>query len=230
MEYDNLSEILDLLKLTKVSPIVTNPPTEMKLLLASLGLPDEDGKEILVSREVRISLAMKAITLGANVEEVIRHMNWKDFEGLVAQILVENHYNCVESFRRRGNAEIKGMEIDVIGLKNKTLLVIDAKMWGVRSGKASALRTAIDKQKERTVRLSNQLDRLAKKMIKLKVGTYELIPIMVTWLVEDVEIHQGVPVVPVFKLNSFLLNIGDYEDMIESFRGNLSDHYDQQIL
>ena len=122
------------------------------------------------------------------------------------------------------------MEIDVIGLKNKTLLVIDAKMWGVRSGKASALRTAIDKQKERTVRLSNQLDRLAKKMTKLKGGTYELIPIMVTWLVEEVEIHQGVPVIPVFKLNSFLLAISEYEDMIESFRGDLPDQYDQQTL
>lgn len=202
----------------------------MKMLLAALGLINEDDSDTLVSRDVRISLAMKAITLGANVEEAIRHMNWKDFEGLVAQILVENYYSCVESFRRRGNAEIKGMEIDVIGLKNRTLLVIDAKMWGLRKGKASALRTAIDKQKERTVRLSFQLDRLAKKMIKLKVGTYELIPIMVTWLVEDVEIHQGVPVVPVFKLNSFLLAITEYEDMIESFRGNLSDHYDQQTL
>ncbi len=228
MEPDNLPDILELLKRTKTSPILTNPSTSMKWLLAHHGIKQEG--EIIINREDRMALATAAVLLRADIEEVVQHLNWKDFEGFVARILVENNYSCVESFRRRGNAEIKGMEIDVIGLKNRTLLVIDAKMWGVRSGKASALRTAIDKQKERTDRLSNQLDRLAKKMTKLKAGTYELLPIMVTWLVEDIEIHEGVPVVPIFLLNSFLLNIADYEDLIDSFKGHLSDHYDQQTL
>ena len=111
------------------------------------------------------------------------------------------------------------MEIDVIGVKGATIIAVDAKMWGTRSGKASALRTAAEKQKTRTQELSEELDRLAEKMGSLAMTEYQLFPVIVTWLVEDVELHEGVPVVPIFKLNSFILDLYQYEDLIVSYSG-----------
>jgi hypothetical protein len=95
-------------------------------------------------------------------------------------------------------------------------------MWGVRSGKSSALKTAAEKQRVRTRRLGNKLDRLSKKIGGLKAGFYSVSPLLVTWLVEDVEIHDGVPVIPVFKLNSFILNLHQYEDLIAKSEAHLS--------
>ncbi|MHA1882423.1 MAG: hypothetical protein ACTSUO_05200 [Candidatus Thorarchaeota archaeon] len=223
-------EILAVLELSKQKVGIVSKSENITRFFETLGLLPNDEGIIQVDRELRISLAMRAVSNGALVESVVKHMNWKDFEGLVAQILSENNYDCVESFRRRGNTEVKGMEIDVIGLKGKMLLVIDAKMWGIRSGKASALRTAVEKQKERTGRLCKQLDRLSKKIVKMTGGNYTLLPIMVTWLVEEIELHEGVPVVPVFMLNSFLLSISEYEDMMVSYEGQLQPQFDQSTV
>jgi hypothetical protein len=98
--------------------------------------------------------------MGIEAESVVLNMTWKDFEGLVAQVLSENDFECTESFRRRGNELKEGMEIDVIGVKGDTMLVVDAKMWGVRKNKASALMEAVKKQIIRTERLASQLDKL----------------------------------------------------------------------
>ena len=55
----------------------------------------------------------------------------------------------------------------------------------------------------------------------MRGGEYEFIPIIVTWLVEEVEMHEGVPIVPVFKFNSFILNFEQYQDLMVSYRGQL---------
>ena len=75
--------------------------------------------------------------------------------------------------------------------------------------------------KERTQRLTSQLKRLSKKISSMTKGHYTIFPIMVTWLVEDVEMHEGVPVVPVFKLNGFIQDFEIYEDRIVSYAGSL---------
>jgi hypothetical protein len=174
-----------------------------------------------VNREQRIDLAMRVIQYGAELVKVVELMTWKDFEGLVAGILEENRFSCIESFRRKGNETVRGMEIDVIGARGYTILSIDAKMWGVRGGKASALKTASVKQKERTIRLTTQLQKLSEKISSMRKGKYTVFPVMVTWLVEEVEINEGVPVVPVFKLNSFIQDFEKYEDFIVSYTGQL---------
>lgn len=115
-----------------------------------------------------------------------------------------------------------GMEIDVVGVRGRTIIAIDAKMWGVRSGKGSALKTAAEKQKTRTLELSSELDRLSKKLTSLTNGSYTIFPVLVTWLVEDVELHEGVPVVPIFKLNSFIHELDNYEDLVVNYTGQLS--------
>ena len=167
---------------------------------------DEDGT-MSIDREKRINLAMLVVEKGAAIVDVVKLMTWKDFEGLVA------------SFRRKGSTVVKGMEIDVIGIRGHMALSIDAKMWSVRGGKASALRTAAEKQKERTIRLTTQLERLSNKMNSMKSGQYNIFPVIVTWLVEEVELHEGVPVVPVFKLNSFIQDFEMYEDLVVSYTG-----------
>lgn len=211
--------IVQLLQTTMDTGVCEAPSEISEALLESLGF--DPSSEIHMSREKRIELAMLAIREGANISKVVGVLTWKDFEGFVAGILVENNYSCTESYRRRGNTHIHGMEIDVIGLRGRTILSVDAKLWGVRGGKASALKTAALKQRERTVSLAQEIEGLAAKMNSMKAGEYSIYPLVVTWLVEDVEIHEGIPIVPIFKLNSFVLSFDQYEDMIASSTGYL---------
>lgn len=185
----------------------------------NLNLRVNDGGTIEVDREKRIELAMMATETGMQIVDVVNMLTWKDFEGLIANILAENNFKCTESFRRRGTFDVKGMEIDVIGVRGHTIISVDAKMWSVRGGKGSALRTAAENQKVRTKMLTAQLTKLSKKIPAIVPGNYTIFPTMVTWLVEEVEMHEGVPVVPVFKLNGFIQDFEIYEDRIVSYRG-----------
>ena len=210
---------MELLKQSKEDNKVSDISTLENELLEQLGLPN--STPFSIDRKQRIDLALIAVTHGASVAEIVDHLTWKDFEGLVAGILAENSYKCVESFRRRGNSLIRGMEVDVVGVRGRTIIAVDAKMWGIRSGKASALKSAAEKQKKRTEELTSELERLSKKLNTLTEGHYTIYPVIVTWLVEEVELHEGVPVVPVFKLNSFILDLDQYEDMVISYTGQM---------
>jgi len=215
------STILEILDQSKDTGKVTDLECVNTDLCYKFNLHVTQDETITVDREKRIDLAMQVVELGAEIVEVVKLMTWKDFEGLIAGILSENNFRCTESFRRRGSSDVKGMEIDVIGVRGPMALSVDAKMWSVRGGKASALRTAAEKQKERTIRLTTQLSRLSEKIPSMVKGQYTIIPIMVTWLVEEVELHEGVPVVPVFKLNSFIQDFELYEDLVVSYTGQL---------
>ncbi|TFG32359.1 hypothetical protein EU528_03800 [Candidatus Thorarchaeota archaeon] len=213
------STIMEILDQSKESGIAEDLETLDMDLCRNLNLLINEEGTILVNREKRIDLAMLATKIGVEIADVVKLMTWKDFEGLVASILTENSFRCTESFRRKGTSVVKGMEIDVIGIRGRTALSVDAKMWSVRGGKTSALRTAAEKQKERTSRLTSQLERLSKKIPSMIKGQYIIFPTMVTWLVEEVEMHEGVPVVPVFKFNSFIQDFEIYEDRIVSYSG-----------
>ncbi len=212
--------IMEILKQSKEGNEVSDFCAVDNDLLRQLGIPY--SKPFSIDRKQRIDLALIAATHGASVVDIVNLLTWKDFEGFVAGILAENNYRCVESFRRRGNSLIRGMEIDVVGVRGGTIIAVDAKMWGIRSGKASALKSAAEKQKKRTVELASELERLSKKLNTLTEGPYTIFPVIVTWLVEEVELHEGVPVVPVFKLNSFILDLEQYEDMVVSYSGQIA--------
>jgi hypothetical protein len=219
MSSELVQTIKEILKQSKEENRVSDMISLNKEILSQLGY--FSPSPFVVDRGERIDLAMMAITRGAKVSEIIELMTWKDFEGFVAGILAENTYKCVESFRRVGNSEIHGMEIDVVGVRGRTIIAVDAKMWGVRGGKASALKTAAEKQKTRTFELSQELQRLFKKIPSLAEDTYTIFPVIVTWLVEEVEFHEGVPVVPIFKLNSFIQELEHHEDLVVSYKGQM---------
>ncbi len=211
---------LELLRQTKENNIISHEVNLEQDMLERFGLSRDSEQRIIVDREKRINIAMAVIAKGVDIAEVIGLLTWKDFEGLIANIMDENGFRCTESFRRRGDSSARGMEIDVIGIHDRSVFSVDAKMWGIRGGKSSALRAAAEKQKERTMRLLAQHEQLSKRLRPIVPGEYEFFPILVTWLVEEVELHEGVPVVPVFKFNSFILDFDTYRDLIVSYTGH----------
>ncbi len=217
----DISILHEILRLSRNDGTINNPPTRVVDALEDLAIRQSAPGQYQVGREKRIEIAIAIVSKGGSIERTVNNLTWKDFEGLVAAILNENEFRCVESFRRRGDSSVRGMEIDVIGVRSRMIVAIDAKMWNIRGGKASALRGAAERQKQRAVELSEELERLDRKL-SLESGTYHIFPVLVTWLVEDLTFHDGVPVVPVFKLNSFIVDLPLYEDTIVSIEGHFS--------
>jgi hypothetical protein len=216
-EFD--STMQEILRQTKENEVIIDRTSFDSEVMKNFNIHQNKDGSFVVSREKRIELAMSLVRRGQDIAEVINLLTWKDFEGFIASILAEHGFRCIESFRRRGNAFIKGMEIDVLGVRGQSILSVDAKMWGFRSGKSSAIRSAAEKQKERTQRLFSQQETLMERLPIVAAKEYAVYPVIVTWLVEEVELHDGVPIVPVFKFSPFILDFDQYQDIIVSYKG-----------
>ncbi|MCK5303486.1 MAG: hypothetical protein KAJ96_10120, partial [Candidatus Thorarchaeota archaeon] len=84
-----LDSILFLLKNTKDSSALEVVDRRTVGVLESLGTSRGLDDTWIVSRRNRIALAFKAVALGSPIEAIVELLTWKDFEGVVAEILEE---------------------------------------------------------------------------------------------------------------------------------------------
>jgi len=146
----------------------------------------------------------KQLTSGKTIEEIIENFDWKEFEGLVAEIFIAHGFHVKKNVRFKTS---RRYEIDVLAVRDDVVLAVDCKEWSRGRYKLSGLRLAADNQKARVENLKKFLksNLIARK--SLKVNKQEIVPLVVTWLQEDLQQHNDSAIVPVWKLNSFLLQL-----------------------
>ena len=93
--------------------------------------------------ESKLRTALSDIQEGAPIDEVANNIHWKDFEGLVAEILVSKDFEVLRNFRIKKPT----MEIDVVGKRLGVTMLIDCKHWKRMS--YSNLKIIVDKQIKR---------------------------------------------------------------------------------
>ena len=113
-------------------------------------------------------------------------LNWKDFEVLVSQVLLENGFQI----ERNVILTKPRMEIDVIGTKLGVVLLIDCKHWKRMSN--SALNEIVKKQVNRVTRYANEISDIM------------TVPVIVTLHQEQISFINKVPIIPIMQLSSFL--------------------------
>jgi len=132
------------------------------------------------------------IRKGKSVEEVLSLIDWKEFEEKVEEIFKLHNFKTIRNFRFKTS---KRFEIDIVAEKRELLFVVDCKQWRRGRYKASALKKAAKKNLERAKEMQNTLVGMNKKII----------PLIITLFDEAVYEYKGVYIVPLFKLNTFLL-------------------------
>ena len=143
----------------------------------------------------KLRTALLAIKNGMPIEEASRYVDWKDFEGLVAEILESKHFQVIRNFRMKKPT----MEIDVIGLRLGVAVLIDCKHW--KRMNHSMLETIVRKQ----------IERVKHYVANTKVAVAA--PVIVTLYQEETSFVNRVPIVPILQFSSF----------IDDFYGNLED-------
>ena len=143
--------------------------------------------------EDRLKTAIFAIKNGTPIEEASCDISWKDFEGLVAEILETKHFEVLRNFRMKKPT----MEIDVVGIHLGIAVLIDCKHWKRMS--YSALETIVNKQ----------IERVKYYIANTKVAVAA--PVIVTLYQEETSFVNRVPIVPILQFSSF----------IDEFYGNL---------
>ena len=164
-----------------------------ELVKNGIGSIDEDLFNF--SSGDRLKSALLVLKKGANIDEVSEHIDWKDFEGLIAEILESKNFGTIKNMILTKPR----MEIDVIGIKMGVAILIDCKHWKRTS--TSAIQNAVKKQIVRT-----------KKYVAKTQGAIA-VPAIVTLYEEKVSFINKVPIIPIQKFSSF----------IDEFYGNLDE-------
>jgi len=143
----------------------------------------------------KLKTAIMLIKNGLPLDEVVIALNWKDFEGLTAEILEAKNFAIIKNlFLTKPR-----MEIDVVGIRLGIAMLIDCKHWKRYS--TSALSEAVKNQIKRT-----------KHYISKTPGAIA-VPVIVTLYQDKIDFIDRVPIVPIFQFSSF----------VDEFYGNLQE-------
>ena len=141
----------------------------------------------------KLKVAIELIKNGGPLDEISILLDWKDFEGLVAEILFSKNFAIIKNLILTKPR----MEIDVIGIRLGVAMLIDCKHWKRYS--SSTLSVAVKKQIART------------KHYILKTPGAISVPVIVTLYQDKIDFIDRVPIVPIFQFSSF----------VDDFYGNL---------
>jgi len=139
----------------------------------------------------RISAAVLALQMRCDVEQVSRHLSWKDFEKLASELLASFGYST-----RTNVWFVKPrMEIDVVGTGSDGFTIaVDCKHW--KRSNLSSISKFSQKQAAR-----------AERLIKYDKTICQVVPVMLTMHAESVRFVGGVPLVPVHRFRSFIMEV-----------------------
>jgi hypothetical protein len=154
-----------------------------------------------------------------DLETVSVESVWQNFERLAAFIFEKNDFRVTVNTVKTGNKTKR--QYDVIARKNNRTFLVECKKWAGSRYRLSALKKAIVQHKERCSFYES-------------ITNEEAIPVIVTLIEEEILVYEGVPLVPVQKLNSFISELDnaapgysfcEYEDDISFFDDMPSDDF-----
>ncbi len=154
-----------------------------------------DGDVVTFNSGDKLRVSLFAISQGVPIEEVSIHLDWKDFEGLTAEILQSKNFSIIKNLVLTKPR----MEIDVVGINHGVTLLIDCKHWKKLS--TSSLNDIVRKQVKR-----------AKHYVSKTKGAIA-VPAIVTLYQEEIRFIDKVPIIPILQFSSF----------VDEFYGNLEE-------
>ena len=148
------------------------------------------------------------ILSGKPLEEVLDGIDWREFENFISEIFSKNDYSVKRNFRFKTS---RRFEIDLIASRKNLTFCVDCKNWSGGRSKKSGIISAIEKQYLRVQELRKFMRNnfIAKKILTIEERP-KVLPLIVTLLQEDVLKENGIFVVPIWKLNSFLLGVENF--------------------
>lgn len=160
--------------------------------LSNNGIGTSSGTRILFSNEDKLKIAILAIKMGCDIEQISKKLTWKDFEALTSKILRLSGYKTaihVTFLKPR-------MEIDVVGLKSQFAITVDCKHWKHASISVLSL-------------LYKKTNRQDKNLAYKRSNISSAIPIILTLHSTKVRFINGTPIVPITEFISFLDGLED---------------------
>jgi hypothetical protein len=138
-------------------------------------------------------------TIGSigELEGVAEGSVWQHFERLTAFIFEQNGFRVSVGTVKTRNRQRR--QYDVIARKNGRTLLVECKRWSKNRYRLPALRRAIGQHRERV-------------QFYKEITQEDAVPVMVTLIEEEIRMFEGVPLVPVHRLNAFISELDNLAD------------------
>ena len=178
------------------SAVTKMSPADSQIILEEFvknNVGSKEGDSYYFEDGDKLKVAVSLLEKGQPIDEISIALEWRDFEGLTAEILSEKNFAVIKNMMLKKPR----MEIDVVGIRLGIAILIDCKHWKRYS--SSALSTAVKKQIERV------------KQYVTKTPGAIAVPVIVTLYQDKIDFIDNVPIVPIFQFDSF----------IDEFYGNL---------
>ena len=167
-----------------------------------------------IDSDNRLRLAVKAASLGADIEHISGFFSWQEFEDIAALALQRNGYVFAKNVRFKHAG--RRWEIDVVGCRKPLVLCVDCKHWQ-HGLKPSELRKNVEAQVERASALADTLPAVALKIECTKWKKAKFTPMILSLFPSSFKFYDDVPVVPVLQLQDFLLQLPAYIESLKYF-------------
>lgn len=204
--------IISLLKLTKEEPALVEhvnidarvPSAISRNLMAKMqneGLVYLEKDIVQADSASRLKLAVKAISLGADVELVGNLLCWQEFEEISAYALRNYGYTVQNNVRFTYSGH--RFEVDVVGCNKPLVVCIDCKHWQ-HAISSSILRKIVNAQAERTRSLADSLPNPKLNLECTKWRDAKFLPTVLSLMPSAIKFCDKVPIVPILQLQDFL--------------------------
>ncbi len=230
------SLIISVLKLTKEEVVLIKSvkddaklpiETTYTLLekLQSENLLNLTSDAVKVSVDDRLKLAVKAVSLGADVQHVSDLLCWQEFEEIAAMALRNNGFVVSKNVRFKQSG--RKWEIDAVGCKRPLVVCIDCKHW-VRAISPSVLGKVAQAQAGRAKALADALPNAKLQLECTKWKNAQFVPAILSLVPGSFKFYDDIPLVPVLQLQDFLCQLPAYMYQLKAF-AKVFDHLGQDF-
>jgi len=151
----------------------------------------------------------KDILAGKTIEEVVEKVDWKEFEEVSKKIFEENNFKVRKNFRFKTS---RRYEIDILAISSRYVFCVDCKQWGRGRNKMPGLKLAAREQENRKKDFEKFIRKnpIAKNMLEIDTKKQKSYSVIVTLFQENLIKENETFIVPIWKLNSFLIETEKY--------------------
>ena len=169
--------------------------------LAGAGIGRLEDGTCHFERGDKLRAAIMMLRDGAPLDEVAFEMDWRDFEGLVTEMLAARDFAVMKNLRFKKPV----IEIDVVGVRMGVAMLVDCKHW--KRTTTYAMTRAVSMQIKRTRRYVSETPGAV------------AVPAIVTLHQHETEFIDNVPIVPISGFASFVDEFYGHMDSMLTITG-----------
>jgi len=175
---------------------------------------EHDSNWLSLSPGSRLRLALDIARAG-RLRDSVRALTWQEFEKFAEECLEEAGFQTEKNVRVKGGG--RAWQIDVVGYRGELVLTIDCKHWNT-PGHLSRFKLAAEHQRTATLHL------LARPVEMMVQGDRErqALPVILTVSEPRGQLSEGVVLVSIEKLPSFLSGVTPYDENLPFISSSLA--------